>query len=224
MEAERLDQHVQPRELAARIALAQAAERRRIAIGLHDEVGQLLATAKLRLDACLAAPGDAPSEPLVAIGGLLDQAIWATRALTFELGSPVLCVLGLEEALRSLGEQIEQTHGLRVRVDADAEPAPLTDDLRDLLFRVARELLLNVVRHGGAGQVDLRVERVGTDLRLTVCDDGVGFDASAAVTGVSAGGGIGLFDARPGAGSRVVAIAPLPSPTDGAPEPAGGGP
>jgi signal transduction histidine kinase len=221
----RLSERAQLQVLAYQLALAEDKERRRIAVGLHDHVGQLLASAKLLLDVLLAkADGASDGPTLNALGEMLDQAIWATRTLTFELSSPVLCHLGLEAALQRLGEEIEQAHGLRVEVPAARPPLPLAEEVRDLLFRVGRELLINVVKHAEARRAVVSIDRIGADVRLEVRDDGRGFDPTGAGRGVSSGGGFGLFAAQEqlagigggleiasarSAGTRIVARAPL---------------
>jgi signal transduction histidine kinase len=92
-----------------------------------------------------------------------------------------------------------------------------------LLYRAVRELLLNVVKHAQAHQVEISVGRVGDQIRILVGDDGVGFDVSQADQ-LAPTGGFGLFsiqeglghiggrleiDSAPGKGTRALLIAPL---------------
>src|SRR5690348_8923571 len=93
------------RTLALEICVAEERERRRIAAGLHDEIGQLLAVAKLKLgelDASMISAGD--RELVADLKALLDHASRATRTATFELSSLVLHKLGLEAAIHSLSD------------------------------------------------------------------------------------------------------------------------
>ena len=207
------------------LALAEERERRRIATGLHDEVGQCLAVAQMLLSEALASePGEACRQPLEQVRGLLAQVIRSTRSLTFELSSPVLDALGLEAALQSLGERLAAQHGLAIRVDADHPPIPLAEATRILLFRISRELLYNAVQHAQAHQVHVSFAQVGTHVRLSVQDDGRGFDPTEVGTRISPTGGFGLVSVRehvawmagglqiisaPGAGTQVIACVPL---------------
>ena len=211
--------------LAAKVVLAEEQERHRIAQGLHDQVGQLLAVATGTLDTVRAeaATGDL-GRSLDTIRALVDQALQEVRSLTFTLSSPLLSTLGLEAALAHLGEQMGDEHGFRFQCTTDRQPIPLPDALRLMLYRAARELLGNVVTHAQARQVWMAVHRVGTHLHLTVHDDGVGFDSAASGTGFTPTGGFGLFsirlqvdaiggtlaiDSGPGTGSRIRLVVPL---------------
>jgi PAS domain S-box-containing protein len=220
-----MTQQAQLRRLASELVVAEERERRRIARGLHDQLGQLLALAGSKLAALLESPAAGGiSGPLTDIGALLDQAIQETRSLTFELSSPVLYELGLEAALQGLGEQTGEQHGMRVHFVDDHQPKPLTDEMRTVLYRVARELLVNIVKHAQARHVWLAVSREGEHLHLTIRDDGVGFNAYEGGDALYHTRGFGLFSIRQqveylgghveidtvaGGGTRVAIIAPL---------------
>jgi signal transduction histidine kinase len=109
-------------------------------------------------------------------------------------------------------------------VEDDGEPKPLHDDVRALLFRAVQELLMNVVKHARAGNVTVFLEREDDMARVSVEDDGVGFDPSVSSRTEEARGGFGLFSIRerldylggqfdiqsaPGRGTLVTLCAPL---------------
>ena len=187
----------QLRRLALRLALAQEHERRRIAAGLHDEVGQILAVARAKLGQLIesGAHGDVPGRA-GEIRALMDRAIGETRALTFELSSPVLHELGLAAAIESLCERIGDESGVQFRVVAEREPESFGEDLRVLLYRAVRELCRNVVRHAGASRAEVRMYTEGDRLRIVVADDGEGFDAAEHARRFDTAGGFGLFAIR----------------------------
>lgn len=211
------------RRLASEACLAEERERRRIAEDLHDHLGQALALIGLRLrqlrgDASFGGHGGALEE-LVALS---DQAIRYTRGLTFELSPPILYELGLGPALEWLGEDVARRHGLRVKV-RDRARQPLPDDLKVMLWKSARELLHNVVKHACARTVEVTLEVGGGSVRLEVADDGCGCDPDLARSG--GGARFGLFsieerlrqlggrlelDGAPGRGLRVRLVAPIP--------------
>lgn len=213
------------RAMAAQVAVAEERERQRIAIGLHDDLGQTLTVAKLSLGALLESQTEAQvSSQLRQLSTLLDQAIQVTRSLTFELGSALLHELGLEAALQGLGEQFEKRHDIRFTFDSDHRVPALPDETSTVLFRIVRELLFNVEKHAHARNVRLAVSRVGEQVCITVQDDGTGFDPASTGTSLSPSGGYGLpsisaqatgigghvrIESRPGRGTRVVVHAPL---------------
>lgn len=211
------------RRLAAEVTLAEERERRRIAEDLHDHLGQALALMKIRLqglrgDAVFGGHGSALEE-LVALS---DQAIRYTRGLTFELSPPVLYELGLGPALDWLGEDISRRHGLRIKVRDRARQA-LPDDLKVMLWKSARELLHNVVKHAQARHVEITLDTRDGMVFLEVADDGRGCDPGNARRGSGAqfglfsieerlrqlGGGMDI-EAAPGRGMRVRLNAVIP--------------
>jgi PAS domain S-box-containing protein len=182
------------RELTIELSLAEEAERHRIATGLHDEVGQKLALAKLQLGE-LASTKGREGQQLEGIGELLDQAIEETRSLTFELASPVLYELGLAAALQALAEHFAEPKGLDFSFDETGVPQEMSERSQLVLYRIIRELMLNVVKHSRAKCARVTVHWLKHQLRIEVEDDGVGFEPGA--TDEDAGRqGYGLFKTR----------------------------
>ena len=164
------------RRLASELCLAEERERRQIAEDLHDHLGQALALIKLRLqrlhgDAALGGHGDALQE----LVSLSDRAIRYSRDLTFNLSPPVLYELGLGPALDWLGERAARKHGLKVKV-RDRGGGDLPDEIKVMLWKSARELLHNVVKHAAARKVTLALDTGNGRVTLVVTDDGAGFD------------------------------------------------
>jgi len=224
-----LESRQELRLLYSELALAEERERRRIAREVHDEIGQILAMVNVRLGELRDEPQAADARALEEVRRQVESAIQASRSLTFELSSVLLYELGLEAALGSLAERYEKRHGLRVDFAADAQPrssiqSAVAEDTAVILYRAVRELLRNVVKHAGAKSARVSLERVGDRVRITVEDDGAGFDAARAGESCGENGGFGLFSLRqqlaslggllevcsaPGEGSRVVVTAPV---------------
>jgi PAS domain S-box-containing protein len=185
------------RRLALQLELECQRERTRIAAGLHDEVGQVLAVARAKLTQLIkaGASGDVPTQS-AEICALVDRAIEQTRTLTFDLSSPVLRELGLAAAVESFCEQIGKQSGVRFRVVAEPEPEMLGEDVRTYLYRVVRELCTNVVRHARALHAEVRVHADADRIGVIVSDDGEGFDASEGARSFGPTGGFGLFAIR----------------------------
>jgi signal transduction histidine kinase len=195
--AERKRAEDQLRSLASQLSLTEEQERRRIATDLHDRIGQTLAMCKIKLGMLrdTSCPGD--FNMLVdELSELADQAIQSTRSLTFELSSPILYELGLEAAVDSLVEQVQSQHGLNIDLEDDGQWKPLGNDVRVVLFQAVRELLVNVVKHAQASSVKVSIRRDGGCIRISIEDNGVGFDASRIGPNLSGANTFGLFNIR----------------------------
>jgi PAS domain S-box-containing protein len=215
------------RSLASQLALAEERQRRRIATALHDEVGQDLALARLKLGELASA---SPRQKLTAlvqpVYEMIENVLERTRSLTFELSPPVLYELGFENALGWLVEEFHKQHLISWEFRGECISPPLEDDVRVTLFQGARELFINVVKHSQAQTVKVRVERDPQEVRIRVEDDGVGFAADELWSNHKAMSGFGLFslrerleslggrlevDSQPGRGTRATLAAPLAS-------------
>ena len=196
-EADLLANQQRLRHLASELSLIEQRERRRIASRLHDDVGQLLSLGHLKLENALeSAPADGLGMTLEEVRELLDQAIERARTLTCELSPPVLYQLGFEAGLSWLAEQTQKQSGVRVSLENDSEPKPISEDVQVLLFQAVRELLANVVKHSKAAEARIRVSRDGELLKAVVEDDGQGFDTGSIMLPQSNSNCFGLFNIR----------------------------
>jgi len=220
------DDQSQLQSLASELAVVEERERRRLARFLHDQVGQLLVTSKIKLGTLKNNTSDERAEHvLTEVCTALDQAVKDTRTLTFDLSSPILQELGLEAAVAEwLSEEIEHKHGIAVEFEDDGESISLDDDMAALIFRDVRELLINVVKHADANTVKVSLEKSDKYIRVTVKDDGIGFNPDEAASMISDKAAFGLFSIRqrlgriggsleinsaPGAGCTVIMTTPL---------------
>jgi len=224
-EARLLDYQGQLRSLASELLLAEERERRRLATDLHDHIGQTLAVTQMHIDALRPPTATADVTPeLDQVSALLDEMDEAIRTLTFELSPPVLHELGLGAGVEWLAEQLQAQHGLHVELVDDGQPKPLEEDVRTLVFRAVRELLINVVKHAGAGEARVDLSRIGDQIHAQVSDDGRGFESRPDSAPRVSSGGFGLFSIRermesiggsvhiestPGQGTRALLTAPL---------------
>jgi PAS domain S-box-containing protein len=207
-------------------SVVQERERRRIAVELHDRIGQSLAVAKMKLASVAAESSGANAAAVEYAMTLLEQSANDTRSLMFELSPPVLYDLGLAAGLSWLAEDIEKRLQLRVDLLDDGECEGLDETTAAVAFRAVRELLTNVVKHAKVAEATVSLRRVADCVRITVADAGVGFDAKDEALW-STGGGFGLFSVReqitrlggtvdlasvPGAGTRVTLQVPVNRP------------
>jgi two-component system NarL family sensor kinase len=198
-----------------RVLSALERERTRLADALHDGALQDLAVARQNYSE--AREGD--REALVALRDDLERLSEQLRTLTSGLHEETLAELPLAEALERIvrGIRLRGTPVVTVRVDADA-----AGEQDALVRQFVRELVANVARHADAATAEVAVQRDGDDLRVTVVDDGRGFDPEAAATPRPAGhprpapnprsirelGGSFEIAATTPRGSRAVAVFP----------------
>jgi PAS domain S-box-containing protein len=185
----------QLRLLAVELSAVEERERRRIATELHDEIGQALALAKIKLhdNFCADQATTGCARRVQDVSALVEKTIQAVRTLTFQISPPLLYEVGLEAAVEWLSEQFEAEHGLRIIVDCTGSQPELGEELSSTLYHVVRELLVNVVKHAGARTVTIALRQAADRVELTVKDDGSGFVLPA---GVERSGGFGLFNIR----------------------------
>jgi PAS domain S-box-containing protein len=164
---------------------AQELERKRVAEGLHNGIGQLLFATKLRLN-WLDSPVLAADPALVAArqeaDRMLTEAISQTRALSHELVPRVLEEFGLAPALRDICQRLSSSHlRLCCHVVQDEAVPPLSPLLQLALYRMAQELGQNIVKHArGATTASLELEITPGYVLLWAEDNGAGFATDAA--------------------------------------------
>ncbi len=184
-------QRGQVAQLSSRVLAAHEEERRRIARELHDEAGQSLTSLLLGLKALETVNDEAERKERLA--GLLDstsQTLDELRRLARNLRPPVLDDLGLGPALGSLLNEFSQTSGLEVERHISDLRGGLSKDAEVALYRVAQEALTNVAKHAQATRVSVRLEDEHGTARVSIEDDGVGFEASEILAGAGAGLGV----------------------------------
>jgi two-component system sensor histidine kinase UhpB len=170
------------RESGRRALQAQEAERRRIARGLHDEVGQVLTGVLLQLDSLATAGGDRTAEiaeTKAAVRGALEE----VRRIARELRPEMLEQLGLVSALTELSRRFAEQSGVSVR-PSFADGLPRLSDASELaVYRVAQESLTNVARHADASDVEVSLQPGVGSVVLRVSDNGRGIAENADVNG-----------------------------------------
>ncbi len=167
------------RQLAMELSRVEERERRRLAASLHDEIAQALALLRIKLGILATTLDSRPAQASIAqIRDILETTIDRMHSLVFNLSPPVLHQLDLTAAVEWAGEKICRDYGLAFVYRDDGEPKSLDDERKVLLFRCVRELMMNTVKHAKATRLSAAMERVGELVRVTVEDDGRGFDLS----------------------------------------------
>jgi signal transduction histidine kinase len=164
-------------ELSERVLGAQDDDRRRIARELHDSIGQYLVaitmSSGLALKQMDGGPGTAPLRDSLE---LLDRCTAEVRTMSYLLHPPLLEEIGLASAIRWYVEGFTKRSDIRVRLDMAEDIGRLPQPIELALFRVLQESLTNVHRHSNSTAAQIRFQVQDGVARLSVEDDGQGFD------------------------------------------------
>ena len=168
--------------MARKVVQSQEDERAHLSRELHDGTSQTLVSIKLLMDGALArltgqASGAAPL--LEKARGRIGEALSEVRQISHRLRPVMLDTLGLSSALRHLGEEFADSAGIAFFMRSRGGDQRLSDELETVLFRMTQEAFTNIEKHAGATRVDLRLIISAGGVRLSIVDDGVGFDVAA---------------------------------------------
>jgi PAS domain S-box-containing protein len=183
------------RRLSYRFLNAQEDERRRIALELHDDLGQDLSVLKLQIDSLKRSLSESRAslqEPIAKISALLGNTIEKVRRICHELIPPVLVDLGLTPALRWLIQSSAEYSNFELSLDM-----LFTDDLfptehQIAIYRIFQEIFNNIRKYAQATQVSIRIGREDSRVLFSVADNGIGFDMKRIKSLSSAERGLGL--------------------------------
>jgi signal transduction histidine kinase/ligand-binding sensor domain-containing protein len=193
LEASRKEVLYLGRELTA----TEERERLRVSSYLHDSVLQSLNFIKLGIqmvNAEIITPVEKAT--LEKVLSQVERAMADTQSVTFELTPKVLEGEDFAYAIEWLAERLEREHGRRIEVSAEHTEYNIPRPARTLLFRGARELILNSFKHSKALTIKLTMQVRDQELILTVVDDGVGYSPENILRDVNQPGRMGLFQLR----------------------------
>ncbi len=179
--------------LSRRVLQVQEAERRHLALELHDELGQALTAIKIGLKTRDQYAEVERAALDTQVMDIVERTIGQVRAMALELRPSVLDDLGLAPALEWLVAQRQQGAGMAVRLHLNTKPVRLPADLETAAFRIAQEALTNALRYSQASAIDIRLGVDGQTVQLEVIDDGKGFDAPSLQHNSLAGKSLGLI-------------------------------
>ncbi len=208
-------------QLAGQLSQAEQRERARVARLLHDHLQQVVVSAKMHVEGLTEHQLD---DQRARVQSLLDQVLDISRTLAVELNPPILLDAGLAAALRWLATRMDEKYGLAVDAEIDPDAEPESETVRLMLFHAARELLFNVTKHAGVKHARLVMSQANSQgVRITIADNGKGFDPAILNRPAAGTGGFGLLslrerlgliegqldvDTAPGQGCRVRITAP----------------
>ncbi len=186
------------RRLTLALAQSEERERRQVALHLHDEVGQSLSAIRVKFATWRNMKDTLQRQALLNdIEGLIDRVMGDIRRLTFELSPPILYELGLGPALERLGETLCGRVGVAFDFRCASDAPTLSRALSVELYRMARELIVNALKHAHANHVSVAMSGDSEGIWVAIEDDGGGLDPARFEQAASGRGGtFGLFSVR----------------------------
>ncbi|MFO8231569.1 MAG: PAS domain-containing protein [Longimonas sp.] len=183
------------RKLSTALTMAEQRERSQIASAVHDDLLQYLYGIQVQLRMLLdGLDGTGDLDALLVspeqVDQLMNEAIDAARKLTLDLAPPVLESDGIIEALQWLRSHLKKRHAFTVELEDQTEGISCAEEVRTVLFRVTRELLLNACKYANVQAARVHVYTHNHTLHLDVVDDGTGFDPSEALQRSTEGSGL----------------------------------
>jgi PAS domain S-box-containing protein len=216
------------RALNQELMLAQDEERRRLALELHDSVGQSVAALRWKLVSAqenVSDSRDAMAGYIAACLRLAEDISKEIRTISHLLHPPLLDEAGLSRALHLYIEGMKERSGLTVFLEIDPDLGRFPQDLEMTVFRIVQEALTNVHRHAGTSEAFVRIYLELTSLRIEIEDRGQGIANFASLDEQKMGIGLtgmqervrnlsGQFEVRSGKkGTIVKATFPMPDAT-----------
>ena len=164
---------------------AQEDQRKRISRELHDEVSQILLGINVQLAIfakVAAARPDRIKEAIGPVRTMVEKAVAIVHRFARELRPAMLDDLGLIPTLRTYIQDLPKRKGLLIRLSADPSVEALNNDGRTVIYRIAQEALVNVMKHAHASVVNVSVLRSPQSVSLEVADNGRSFNVERLAT------------------------------------------
>ena len=187
------------RTLTQRVVQAQEAERRHVALELHDHITQLVCATLVRSQTLanqLSAHEAALKQEAITLREMLGQTAEEVERISRGLRPSVLEELGLAVVLRATTKEFAERTGVSVKLTCVPLPARLPADTELTLYRILQEALKNVEQQARARHVTVKLTKPDAVVQLVIHDDGIGFDPEQQSTRRKGKGGFGLLSMR----------------------------
>jgi len=178
------------------ITRAQEEERKRIARDLHDDVSPDIIVLIQKLDNITSVQKRKMADIRAGLDEVREQAVKALeglRATAQGLRPRIIDDLGLVAALEWIAEELERDQKIRTKVETKDINRNLSSETQILLFRIAQEALNNIRKHAHASNVIIKLEGGENEVKMTVTDNGHGFQAPQKIEGMVSAGRLGLM-------------------------------
>ncbi|MCR6642264.1 MAG: histidine kinase [Sporocytophaga sp.] len=167
-------QDVEQKIISYSILNGQEKERKRIAAEIHDGIGQMMTSMRMKLE-MIEHKNEGLSEDLPEINDLLQSIINETKKICSDLLPSVLDDFGLSAAVRELQKLCESSSNMEFEIEDQLEKAKLPREVEICVFRILQEALNNAIKHSSGSKIFVHVSSDAHCVHLMVQDDGKGF-------------------------------------------------
>lgn len=154
----------------------QEEERKRIAMDIHDGIGQMLTSLKFQIESIDLKSGDKAVSKIREIEQLIKEVIREVRRVTFNLKPTVLGDYGLQAALNVFVQEIGKLTNIKLLYHCDGEIERLPQKTENNIFRIIQEAINNAIKYSGADTITVELKQADNELVIRVKDEGKGFD------------------------------------------------
>ena len=154
----------------------QEEERKRIAMDIHDGIGQMLTSLKYQIEAIDLTQDAKAREKIAEVDQLIKQIIKEVRKVTFDLKPTVLGDYGLQAGLNVFIQEISKLTGIDMQYRTSGDIPRLPQKIENNIFRIIQEAINNAIKYSGADQITVSLKQMESELMITVRDEGKGFD------------------------------------------------
>lgn len=161
----------------------QEEERKRIAMDIHDGIGQMLTSLKYQIESIDLNQEEKARQKIGELDQLIKEIIKEVRRVTFNLKPTVLGDYGLQAGLNVFIQEIGKLTPIDLQYRTSGAVARLPQKIENNIFRIVQEAINNAIKYSEAGTITVGLKQIENELIITVRDDGKGFDPKIAETG-----------------------------------------
>jgi two-component system sensor histidine kinase DegS len=154
----------------------QEEERKRIAMDIHDGIGQMLTSLKFQIESINLKESEKAEAKIAEVDQLIKQIIKEVRKVTFNLKPTVLGDYGLQAALNVFIQEIGKLVDIKLIYKTEGELFRLPQKIENNIFRIIQEAINNAIKYSGADVIEVFLHQTENDLTILVKDEGKGFD------------------------------------------------
>jgi two-component system sensor histidine kinase DegS len=158
----------------------QEEERKRIAMDIHDGIGQMLTSLKYQIESIDLNQNEKARQKIAELDHLIKDIIREVRKVTFNLKPTVLGDYGLQAGLNVFIQEIKKLTTIDLQYRTSGAIPRLPQKIENNIFRIIQEAINNAIKYSEAGRITVSLKQVENDLIITVKDDGKGFDTKIA--------------------------------------------
>lgn len=154
----------------------QEEERNRIAMDIHDGIGQMLTSLKYQIESIDLKSGEKAAQKIAEVDQLIKQVIREVRRVTFNLKPTVLGDYGLQAALNVFIQETAKLVDVKLVFKTSGEIDRLPQKIENNIFRIIQEAINNAIKYANADLIEVTLSRIEDNIVITVKDQGKGFD------------------------------------------------